>query len=103
MATHPPFVSTEEEQDTGLNPVRIAAFPRLRALAWRKDVLYASRGYTLLRATLQKHTGAIEWKHVGQYRPAAWRTITSSSRLASRVFRDGFHALASLSSGHLVG
>src|SRR5580704_15233841 len=91
------------DRNAGLNPVRIATFPRLRALAWRNDVLYASRGYALLRATLQKHTGAIEWKHVGQYRPAAWRSITSSSRLASRLFRDGFHALASLSSGHLVG
>ena len=36
-------------------------------------------------------------------RPAAWRTVTSSSRLTSRLFRDGFHALVALSSGHLVG
>lgn len=87
-------------QSTGLNPIRIAAFPRMRALAWSNDVLYASRGYTLFRATM--NTQAIEWGRVGQYQPAPWRSVISSSRLASRLFRDGFHALAALSSGHLV-
>jgi hypothetical protein len=43
------------------------------------------------------------WEDVGTYRPGPWRSITSSSRLASRLLRDGFHALAALSSGHLVG
>jgi hypothetical protein len=89
-------------RNTELNPVRICTFARLRALAWSHDVLYASRGYTLLSARVGTHA-AIEWSHVGQFRPAAWRTITSSSRLASRLFRDGFHALVALSSGHLVG
>jgi hypothetical protein len=102
MAAHSTY-DLESDRNAGLNPVRIATFPRLRALAWRNDVLYASRGYDLLQARLKTQASAIEWKHVGQYRPATWRTITSSSRLASRVFRDGFHALASLSSGHLVG
>jgi hypothetical protein len=101
MAAHPLVVSTAE-QNADLNPVRIAAFPRLRALAWHNDILYASRGYTLLRARMQITT-AFAWDKVGQYRPATWRSISSSFRLASRLFRDGFHALASLSSGHLVG
>jgi len=87
-------------QSIGLNPVRFASFPRMRALAWSDDVLYASRGYALFRATMNTH--AIEWDRVGQYQPAPWRSITSSSRLASRLFRDGFHALGVLSSGHLV-
>jgi hypothetical protein len=91
------------EGSTGLNPVRIATFPRLRALTWRNDILYASRGYKLLRATVKTHTSAIEWERVGAYQPARWRAITSSSRLTSRLFRDGFHALAALSSGHLAG
>jgi hypothetical protein len=91
-----------EEQNAGLNPFRIATFPGLRALAWRDDVLYGSRGYTLLRAQTGVGT-KFQWERVGQYRPAAWRTLTASSRLASRLFRDGFHALATLSSGHLVG
>jgi hypothetical protein len=91
------------EQSTRLNRVRIAAFPRLRALAWQNDVLYASRGYTLLRATMKANLTPIKWERAGQYRPAAWRTLTSRSPLPSRLVRDGFHALAALSSGHLVG
>jgi hypothetical protein len=90
------------DQNTGLNPVRIAAFPRMRALAWSNDILYASRGYTLLRARMQTNTSPV-WEDVGTYRPGLWRSIPSSSRLASRLLRDGFHALAALSSGHLVG
>jgi hypothetical protein len=82
---------------------RIAAFPRLRALAWCDDVLYASRGYNLLRARITgTDAGAIEWQHVARYQPVWWRTLSAASRLTSRLFRDGFHALAVLSSGHLV-
>jgi hypothetical protein len=88
--------------DTGLNPVCIAAWPRMRALAWRDDLLYASRGYTLLRAKMRTNASP-EWQHVAIYRPGPWRTLTSSSQLASRLFRDGFHALVALSSGHLIG
>jgi hypothetical protein len=101
MAVHPAPAGAAQ-QNVGLNPVRIALVPGLRALAWRNDALYASRGYTLLRATLNSQATTVEWDHIGPYRPAAWRTITSSSRLASRLFRDGFHALAALTSGHLV-
>jgi hypothetical protein len=90
-------------QDAGLNLIRIAAFPRLRALAWRNDALYAGRGYTILRAAMGSCGSAFEWKPVGEYLTNAWRTVTSSSRLTSRLFRDGFHALVTLSSGHLIG
>jgi hypothetical protein len=86
---------------TSLNPVRIAAFPRMRALAWRDDLLYASRGYALLRARMQTNTNPV-WENVGTYRPSLWRSITSSSCLASRLLRDGFHALTVLSSGQLI-
>jgi hypothetical protein len=72
----------------------------MRALAWNDDVLYASRGYTLLRARMNEPR--IEWQKVAQYRPAPWRTLSSSMKLSSRLCRDGFHALAVLSSGHLV-
>jgi hypothetical protein len=89
------------EQNIGLNPVRVATFPHMRALAWRNDMLYASQGYELLRATVQAGSH-LAWEHVGSCRPAAWRIITSSSPLLSRLFRDGFHALVALSSGHLV-
>jgi len=74
----------------------------MRALTWHNDVLYASQGYALLRATVETNASTIEWEHVGQYRPG-WRAVTSSLRLASRLFRDGFHALAALPSGHLIG
>jgi hypothetical protein len=100
MAAHSAFASATDQKE--LTPVHIAAFPCLRVLAWRNNVLYASRGYTLLRATVKAAESTIEWEDAGHYRPAAWRAMTSSSRLASRLFRDGFHALAALSSGHLV-
>src|SRR5277367_3267163 len=101
MAAHP-VPASAAQQNVGLNPVRIAVFHRLRALAWRNDALYASRGYALLRATMNSHSSSVKWDPIGHYRPASWRTITSSSRLASRLFRDGFHALVALPSGHLV-
>jgi hypothetical protein len=102
MAAHSIAVNAAYEKPE-LNPVRIDAFANMRALAWRESVLYASRGYTLLRATMGTQPSVIEWNHVGRYRPAAWHTVTSCSRMTSRLFRDGFHALVALSSGHLVG
>ena len=100
MAANPiSAISTVPE--TSLNPFRIADFPRMRALTWRDDLLYASRGYTLLRARMQANTSPV-WEDVGTYWPGLWRSITSSSRLASRLFRDGFHALVALSSGQLI-
>ena len=63
--------------------------------------LYASRGYDLLRAEIGAKP--IEWEPVAYYKPQWWRNASSSLRLTSRLFRDGFHALAKLSSGHLVG
>lgn len=83
-----------------LTLTRVAVFPRMRALAWYDDVLYASRGYTLLRARMG--AGSIQWQTVGRYHPTWWRNLSSRSRLAFRLFRDGFHALAVLSSGDLV-
>ncbi len=85
-------------QDLAL--VRVAAFPRLRALAWSGDVLYAARGNQLLRARINGNS--IEWEQVGRYSPEWWRNLSAASRLGFRLFRDGFHALAVLSSGHLV-
>jgi len=83
------------------SPYPVATFPRLRALLWSDTFLYASRGYELLRSEIG--TNRIEWKPVAQYKPQWWRNSSSSFRLTSRLFRDGFHALAKLSSGHLVG
>ena len=79
---------------------RIGRFSGLRVLAWDGDLLYAARGYTLLRAKV--NDGPIEWHKVAAYHPAWWRMVSSSFRLAARLFRDGFHALAVLPSGHLI-
>lgn len=78
----------------------LAAFPSMRALAWSGDTLYASRGYQVLRARI--HECDAHWHPVGKYVPARWRNLSAASRLSSRLFRDGFHALAVLPSGRLV-
>jgi hypothetical protein len=80
--------------------VRVATFPRLRALAWHDDFLYASRGYTLLRARM--NAPSVEWQEVARYSPVWWRNLSVPSRFTFRLFRDGFHALAVLASGHIV-
>jgi len=88
-----------------LSLARLAMFPRMRALAWAGDVLYASRQYELLKAAVSSE-GAVRdlrWDHVGAFRPPWWRTATSANRLSFRLVRDGFHALAVLPSGGLVG
>jgi hypothetical protein len=96
----PEFVSPEER---GWSLARVATFPGLRVLAWDGNLLYASRGYNLLRAKITGDQESIGWQPVGRYRPEVWRNLSSSIRLTSRLFRDGFHALAVLPSGHIVG
>jgi len=83
-----------------LQLTRIASWPRLRVLAWHGEVLYASRGYTLLRGV--PADPQIPWSTVGYFNPAWWRRFSSSGRLTCRLCRDGFHGLVALSSGHLV-
>lgn len=100
MAANPvPEFVPHEEQGWGL--ARVATFPGLRVLAWDGNVLYASCGYNLLRASITPEYPA-EWQPVGLYRPEVWRNLSSSFRLTSRFFRDGFHALAVLPSRHIV-
>jgi hypothetical protein len=91
-----------QPEPDGLALVRVATFPHLRALAWQDDVLYASRGYTLLRARMAPNATGIEWYHVARHSPAWWRSLSAASRLTFRLCRDGFHALAVLGSGHIV-
>jgi hypothetical protein len=84
----------------GLTLIPVARYPGMRPLLWKGDVLYAARGYQLLRARIDE-TG-IAWKTAGRYHPVWWRRLGARSRLASRLFREGFHALALLSSGELI-
>jgi hypothetical protein len=80
----------------------VARFPRLRALAWSGDYLYASRGYQLPRARIQDPSGTLTWEPVAEFRPALRRRLSVMNTLTARLFRDGFHALAVLPSGALV-
>jgi hypothetical protein len=84
--------------------IRAARIPGMRALAWSGDVLYASRGYDLLRARISRDALSknLVWEHVGSFRPAFRRRLSRMNRLTSRLFRDGFHALTALPSGVVV-
>ena len=78
---------------------RVAAYRGIRVLTWAGNVLYASRGYEIVRSV----AGASEWEPVARCRPAWWRNLTSRFALTYRLVRDGFHALAVLSDGTMVG
>jgi hypothetical protein len=95
----PPEPSAEHPQS---ELRRVARFPGLRALAWCGNHLYASRGYDLLRTTIQPGQAEPVWQIAANFQPARWRRFSSSSRLSARLFRDGFHALAVLDSGAMV-
>jgi len=99
MATRASAVHQQGPAEWGLTG--LGSFPRLRALAWHGNVLYASRGYSLLRAKIT--TAQPQWEHVARSNPPWWRVCTASSRLSFRLCRDGFHALAVLPNGRLVG
>jgi hypothetical protein len=84
---------------------RVARFQRLRALTWMDDVLYASRGYELLRTKIspdQTPSDGQPWEAVASFHPAHWRRFTARTNLSSRLVRDGFHALAVLPSQGIV-
>ncbi len=81
---------------------RAARFSGLRALAWVEDNLYASHGYKLLRAKIQD-PGHVRWEPIAEFRPGVRRALSVTNRFTARLFRDGFHALAVLPSGELVG
>ena len=92
-----PFVSSTAKR---LDLTLVADFPGLRVLAWQGSRLYASNAYTLLRADTSG--SSLRWQKVGHYQPRWWRNLSPATRLTCRLFRDGFHALAVLSSGHLI-
>ncbi len=103
MAAHRAVQMSSDRDELSLTCV--AAFTRLRALAWHDDVLFAARGYELLRGRLDSKMSrpqSIEWQHTARYRPAWWRNMSAASRVTFRLCRDGFHALAVLSTGQLI-
>src|SRR3974390_2507370 len=98
--TAPPVSIPSDQEPAPL--VRVARFPQLRAFAWSGDLLYASRGYQLVRASIQDPSQNVNWTPVALYRPAFRRRLSVVNALAARLFRVGFHALAILPSGGLV-
>jgi len=91
--------------DTAASPAlklrRVAAYRSLRVLAWHGDVLYGCRGYEIVR--LRPEGPGASWEFVARFRSVWWRTVTSGSALTSRLVRDGFHALAVLDDGSMIG
>jgi hypothetical protein len=86
-------------QELRLSPV--AAFRGMRALLWHGKALYTCRGYQVYR--VEPAPRRFEWELVGKFHPAWWRRLSSSNPLSARLCRDGFHCLAQLASGDLVG
>jgi hypothetical protein len=102
-ATTLPTTQSTRFQVKSPHLIKLAEFPNLRVLCWDKRQLYASRGYSLLKLEVCPEGVDFGWRNAGAYRPVIRNRLTGSTRLTSRLFRDGFHALAILSSGHIVG
>lgn len=45
----------------------------------------------------------IDWRTIGHFRPSLCRRFSTTCRFTARLFRDGFHALAVLPPGAIVG
>src|SRR5689334_17593403 len=88
-------------QATGVSLRPAGHWRRMRALAWDGNRLFASRGYTLF--AMEPGESSAAWQEVATYQPAAWRSLTSRMRLTYRLCRDGFHGLAPLPDGGMVG
>lgn len=83
---------------TCISLLEVNSWRGIRVLAWDGNVLYASRGYEIIRllsADLQRARNE-DWETVARFDPAWWRNITSRSTLTYRLVRDGFHALVVL-------
>jgi hypothetical protein len=83
--------------------IRAARIPNLRALAWSGDEIYAARGYELVRSGIHNPFTTLSWQPIATFHPSWRRQLSSTTRLTARLFRDGFHALAVLPTGGLVG
>ena len=78
----------------------VTSFPKMRALTWNGDTLYAAHGYKLFSTRLNSEK--IEWREIGYFRPEWWRRISSRFALSYRLMREGFHALGITRDGNLV-
>jgi hypothetical protein len=96
-------LSTSERQNISCKLIRSARLPGVRALAWNSDLLYVSRGYQVVCAKIRDTSQVPNWEFVGSYQPSLTHRFSVMNRFTARLFRDGFHALAVLPSGGLVG
>ena len=105
----------------GVRLREMARWDGFRALAWAGDVLYASRGYEVFRARFPEDAAGKAgsatalaslrsgrndndfFQKVAGFDAPLWRKATWRVKLANRLVRDGFHALAVGPSGALVG
>ena len=71
--------STEAAASTAIRLRRVAAYRGIRVLTWDKDVLYACRGYEIVR--LGVGASASDWQMVARFHPVWWRRLTSRSAL----------------------
>jgi len=91
---------------TGAQSLTLAPLGRIpgkRPLTWVGNLLYASEGYTLWRwepGDVASVTSG--WRLVARFYPGWMRGLSASTRLGSRLRRDGFHALAVLPDDTLV-
>jgi hypothetical protein len=91
-------IQSSQSAPISLSLARIHAWHGIRVLAWRGDLLYASRAYQLLCLNsndLKTEANAI-WQPIARFHPSWWRNLTASTALTQRLVRDGFHALAIL-------
>ena len=102
LALNLPRPVTSRNGDIDCQLTRIARLPGLRVLAWSGDVLYASRNYQLLKATIRNPTERLLWDGVGEFLPGWKRNLSASVGLTARLFRDGFHALAVLPTAYVA-
>ena len=80
---------------------QVAAYRGIRVLAWHGEVLYGCRGYKIVR--LRPGIAGADWELIARLQPSWWRNLTSRAALTSRLVRDGFHALAVLDDGTMIG
>jgi len=76
----------------------IGRFPGLRVLAWDAGILYAARGYALVRWDPSRLT----WEPVAAFDPGLARRAATLSRFGDRLLRGGCHALTRLGNGSLA-
>ena len=76
----------------------MAAYRGIRVLSWDANVLYSCRRYEIVRLTQDR-----TWEQVARFEPVWWRSITARANLSHRLVRDGFHALAVLGDGTMIG